>query len=371
MLATSEGTADLEVTATFVQTTSAAPVDTPVTLRLDPSVVRVRDTAVGQLEAIIDNRGGTRVRRVFLSGRDPERLVRFTFSPPSLDVLPGEIGRVRVRLEAPLPDPGQDATRQITVIAADGTKELEASGTFVQVTSPAPVETPVALKLEPSLVRVRDTTSGAVPGDRRQPAGHPAAPGHAGRHRSRTGPRFLVLATGRRGGPGSDRQGHRPGRRLPAGTRPRGHPAVLGVRLGRRQGGRGGRHLHPVDVTAGPRRADDVATGTEHRPGPQQRHRDRHRLPPTTAADRGTRRVQFGGHDPERVVRFAFNPPVLDLAPGQAGRGAGADLRTASRRRGGGQPAVHVVASDGAGTPRRPAASSRNRPTAGRCGGSC
>ena len=85
------------------------------TVRLDPSVVRVRDTAVGQLDAIIDNRGGTRVRRVFLSGRDPERLVRFTFSPPSLDVLPGEIGRVRVRLEAPLPDPGQDATHQITV----------------------------------------------------------------------------------------------------------------------------------------------------------------------------------------------------------------------------------------------------------------
>ena len=101
VLASSEGTPDLEVTATFVQTTSAAPVDTPVVLRLDPSVVRVRDTAVGQLEAIIDNRGGSRVRRVFLSGRDPERLVRFTFSPPSLDVLPGDIGRVRVRLEAP------------------------------------------------------------------------------------------------------------------------------------------------------------------------------------------------------------------------------------------------------------------------------
>ena len=75
-------------------------------VRLDPSVVRVRDTAVGQLEAIIDNRGGHRVRRVFLTGRDPERLVRFTFSPPSLDVLPGDIGRVRVRLEAPLPEPG-------------------------------------------------------------------------------------------------------------------------------------------------------------------------------------------------------------------------------------------------------------------------
>ena len=106
VLATSEGTADLEVSATFVQTTSAAPVDTPVAVRLDPSVVRIRDTAVGQLEAIIDNRSGTRVRRVFLSGRDPERMVRFTFSPPSLDVLPGEIGRVRVRLEAPLPEPG-------------------------------------------------------------------------------------------------------------------------------------------------------------------------------------------------------------------------------------------------------------------------
>ena len=101
-----------------------------------------------------------RVRRVFLTGRDPERLVRFTFSPPSLDVLPGDIGRARVRLEAPLPEPGQEATRQVTVVAADGNKEIEASGTFVQVTSPKPVETPVALKLEPSLLRVRDNPSG-------------------------------------------------------------------------------------------------------------------------------------------------------------------------------------------------------------------
>ena len=153
------------------------------------------------------------MRRVFLTGRDPERLVRFTFSPPSLDVLPGDIGRVRVRMEARLPEPGQEATRQVTVIAADGTREIEASGTFVQITSPAPVETPVALKLEPSLVRVRDTPSAQfqVIVDNRQGI-RPRRVTLAGTDPERAHGVHL-LAAGRRRRPGADRQGDRPGGR--------------------------------------------------------------------------------------------------------------------------------------------------------------
>ena len=217
----------------------------------------------------------------------------------------------------------------------------------MQITSPAPVETPVALKLEPSLVRVRDNTSGQfqVIVDNRQGI-RPRRVTLAGTDPERAlgfsfwppvvevGQGQIARATGRVDA-------------LPAGAGPRGHPAVRGLRLGRRQGGGGGRHLHPDDVTARPRRADDAATGTQHRPGPQQRRR----IATVYADNRGgsrPRRVQFGGHDPERVVRFAFNPPVIDLAPGQAARSR---CRSSRPRPDGGEEVTRpftVVASDGA-----------------------
>jgi hypothetical protein len=347
ILVTCAGTPDLQGTATFVQTTSAAPVDVPVTLRLDPSVVRVRDTAVGQLEAIVDNRGGRRVRRVFLTGRDPERLVRFTFSPPSLDVLPGDIGRVRVRLEAGLPEPGQEATRQVTVIAADGNREIEASGTFVQITSPKPVETPVALKLEPSLLRVRDSTSG----------------------------QFQVLV--------DNRQGIRPRRVTLAGSDPeralgfsfwppvvdvdRGQVARSNARVDGYPPEPGREVTRQFSVSASDGAKEVEADGTfiqiSSPPAPDEpmtlrmepsivRVRNRGSGSATVYADnRGgsrPRRVQFGGHDPERVIRFAFNPPVIDLAPGQTGA---VQVQLAAPRPDGGEQVTRpftVVASDGA-----------------------
>lgn len=346
VLASSEGAPDLEVGATFVQTTSAAPVDTPVILRLDPSVVRVRDTAVGQLEAIVDNRGGARVRRVFLSGRDPERLVRFTFSPPSLDVLPGDIGRVRVRLEAPLPEPGQEATRQVTVIGSDGKREVEASGTFVQFTSPAPVETPVALKLEPSLVRVRDSPSG----------------------------QFQVII--------DNRQGIRHRRVTLAGTDPERAlgfsfwPPVIEVDKGQVARATGRVDAYPpepgrevtrqfaVSASDGAKEVEADGTFIQSTSPPPPDEPMTVRLEPSVVRVRNSdtgvtsvyvdnrggsrqRQVRFAGHDPERVVRFAFSPTVLDLAPGQVGA---AQVRISAPRPDGGEEVNRqfaVVASDG------------------------
>ena len=351
LTASSEGMPDLEVVATFVQTTTAAPVDAPMTVRLDPSVVRVRDTVVGQLEAIVDNRGGHRTRRVFLSGRDPERLVRFTFAPPSLDVLPGDIGRARVRMEAPLPEPGQEATRQVTVIAADGSAEIETSGTFVQYTSPAPVETPVALKLEPSLIRVRDTPSAA----------------------------FQVVIDNRRG--------IRPRRVTLTGTDPERvirfqfWPPVIDVGRGQIARAQAQLDAYPPepghDVTrqfsvsasdgsgqaaAQEVQADGTFVQTTSPPPPDEpmtlrldpsvvRVRNSSGGAMTAVADnRGgarPRRVQFSGYDPERVVRFVFDPPVIDLAPGQA---AGVTVRVSAPRPDGGEQVTRpftVVAGDG------------------------
>jgi hypothetical protein len=347
IIATSPGAADLQGTATFVQTTSAAPVDTPVALKLDPSVVRVRDTAVGQLEAIVDNRAGTRVRRVFLTGRDPERLVRFTFSPPSLDVLPGEIGRARVRMEAQLPEPGQEATRQVTVVAADGNREIEASGTFGQITSPKPVETPVALKLEPSLIRVRDSTFG----------------------------QFQVVV--------DNRQGIRPRRVALAGTDPeralqfsfwppvvdvdRGQIARSNVRVDGYppEPGREVTRQFAISASDGAKEVETDGTFIQASSPPAPDEPMTLRLEPSVirvrnsgsgsttvyADNRGgsrPRRVQFGGHDPERVIRFAFTPPVIDLAPGQMG---GVRVQLSAPRPDGGAQVTRpftIVASDGA-----------------------
>ena len=347
VVATSEGTADLEAAATFVQATTAAPVDTPVTVRLDPSVVRTRDTAVGQLEAIIDNRGGSRVRRVFLTGRDPERLVRFTFSPPSLDVLPGDVGRVRVRMEAPLPDPGKEATRAVTVIAADGSRELEATGSFVQITSPAPVETPVALKLEPSLVRVRDSASA----------------------------QFQVVV--------DNRQGIRPRQVTLAGSDPERAigftfwPPVVEVGRGQVARATGRLDAYPpepgrevtrqfsVSAADGAKEVEADGTFIQSTSPPAPDEPMTLRLDPSIVRVRNSgtgvatviadnrggsrpRRVQFAGHDPERVVRFGFNPPVLELAPGQTG---GAQVQISAPRPDGGEEVNRpftIVASDGA-----------------------
>jgi len=291
-------------------------------------VVRVRDAAVAQFEVLVDNRGGHRPRRVFLSGRDPERVVRFTFFPPSLDVLPGEIGRARVRIEAPPPDFGQESTRQITVVAAESggrdapPREVEASGSFVQVTSPKPVEAPVGVRLEPSVIRVRDAPNGQLQ---------------------------VVV---------DNRRGTRPKRVTLTGTDPEQSigfsfwPAVVEVGPGQVARSQvridayppepGRDATRPFTITAsvagpdGPADQDVEGTFTQATspPPPDEpmtirlepsvlRTRNRRSASATVFADnRGgsrPRRVQFRGHDPERTVRFSFNPPVIDLAPGQSG----------------------------------------------------
>ncbi len=352
VLATSPGVPDLEAPATFVQATSAAPTDVPLTLRLDPTIVRVRDSTSGALELLIDNRAGHRSRRVFLSGRDPERLVRFTFTPPSLDVLAGEIGQARVRVEAPLPDFGQEATRQITVVASEGVgrngpREIEVAGSFVQTRAPKPVEVPVAVKLEPSLVRVRDTPNA----------------------------QFQVIVDNRRG--------TRPKRITLAGTDPEraigfsfwppvvdvapGQIARAQVRMEAYPPEPGRDSTRPFTVTAADGTTEQEVEGSfvqvTSPPPPDEpmtirlepsvlRTRNRRSASATVIADnRGgsrPRRVQFRGHDPERAVRFAFDPPVIDLAPGQSGA---ARVQISAPRPDGGEEVTRpftVAATDGA-----------------------
>ena len=340
VVATSDGSADIEATATFVQATSAV---APLMVQLDPIVVRVRDSVSGTFDLIIDNRGGRRVRRVALAGRDPERLVRFTFTPPSLDVLPDTIGRARVVVQAPPPDAGQESTRQLTISATDGGVPVELTGTFVQTTS---VSAPVVVKLEPSLVRVRDSPVG----------------------------QFQVIA--------DNRQGIRGRRVTLAGSDPERAvgfsfwPPVLEIGPGEIGRATARIEAHPPEpgaestrqfvVTASDGERDIDTSGTFVQtttpPPPDQplvlrldpslvRVRNRGTGALTAVADnRGggrPRRVYFAGHDPERVIRFGFSPEFLDLAPGQVGS---VQARISAPRPDGGAESTRpftVVASDG------------------------
>src|SRR5450755_569087 len=132
---------------------------TPLVLRLEPSIVRVKDSDPGQLQATVDNTEGNQPRRVTLTGRDPEGMVRFLFSPAVVDVPAGGRASAVLRIEAPAPEPGAQATRQLTISASDGADDVEAMVTFVQV---ADVEVPMVLRVEPSLLRVRDASRGQL-----------------------------------------------------------------------------------------------------------------------------------------------------------------------------------------------------------------
>lgn len=163
----------VETIVNVVQERSQAPADSPVRLRLERTVTRVRDATSAEIAIIVDNRRGSRDRRLIFSGRDPEGVVRFSFSQPQLYVRAGEQTRIQGSVHAPLPHPGEELERAIVVLCNDGTDESEASGSLVQTASASPITT-AQLRLEPEHVSVRnrrrgrfrvtlDNTRGALP----------------------------------------------------------------------------------------------------------------------------------------------------------------------------------------------------------------
>ena len=147
-------------TATFVQVASASPMAT-LAVRVEPSVVRVQDADGATVQVTIDNRRGRSGLRVFLTGNDAERAVRFTFSPPVVDLRPGEVRSVALRLDSWRPPPGQEWTRQFTVAAGDGHTTVDASGSLVQASSRAAIEL-LTLRLDPSVLRLPNRRRGQL-----------------------------------------------------------------------------------------------------------------------------------------------------------------------------------------------------------------
>jgi hypothetical protein len=149
-------------TATLVQTAAPPPVDVPYEVELTPSLLRARDSGVGYLRVVIDNRQGAARRRVRLSGTDPESTMHFVFDPPVVDVERGGHAEAGLRLQIALPAPGVEVNRPFTVTGWDGTREVTANGSFVITTSPPPPDRPPVVRLDPSVLRVRDTSWGGL-----------------------------------------------------------------------------------------------------------------------------------------------------------------------------------------------------------------
>jgi hypothetical protein len=281
--------------------------------------VRVRDSAVGRVRLFADNRGGTRPAVLQLEASDPEEQVLVTWTPTELRVPPGSTGTAEGRFEAPLPDPGTEVSRTITISAVDGRRTSTATATFVQVASASPMTT-LAVRLDPAVVRLRDAdvvTTQVILDNRR----------------GRAGVRIFLN--------GSD-----PERVLGFAFAPAmvdlgpGQVATVGLQLSSQRPEPGQELTHPFTVTASDGQTGVDASGSlvqsasraaievlALRLDPSVLRLDTRRrgqLNATIDNRRGAQpvRVWLKGEDPENVVNFQFAPGVLDVPAGQVATAA-------------------------------------------------
>lgn len=331
-------------TGTLVQSSAALAVDAPISIRIEPGVIRVVDSETGVFSAVIDNRGGTRWVRVGLSASDPEQSLTFSFAPSVLDVPPGRQIWTQVRVWGAAPVPGKELSRQFTLHGVDGKAEFSTTATFFQISSP-PAISQVTMKLDPAIVRLTDHGSG----------------------------QFLLVA--------DNRDGTRPVRLQLWGQDPERaihftcRPDILEVPAG------GAATAQILAIAPIPEPNQEItrqltiigtdgiktveATGTmiitTSAPAIEAVSI---RLDPTIARSPDGRigffqavvdnrsghhpvRVYLGGDDPENVIGFVITPAVLDIGPGQL---ATAQVRVEAPRPAAGQEVTRqltVLASDG------------------------
>ena len=143
-------------------TLSVPVVDAPVTVRVEPSIARVKDVDITRLSVVVDNAAANRPATVRLTGSDPELAVAFHFDPAEITVGPGESTRVRLVTTSARPEPGREVTRSLTVSATEGRRRVDATAMLVQSTSLVVEDPMVELTATPSLVRLRDDDSTVV-----------------------------------------------------------------------------------------------------------------------------------------------------------------------------------------------------------------
>ncbi|GAA1432278.1 hypothetical protein GCM10009616_21350 [Microlunatus lacustris] len=313
----SEGDRAVETALTWHQATSARTEDPPVALTLEPSVVRVRDGATGRTLLTLDNRGGREWAHLTLTATDPERLVRVGWSQRLVHVPPGRTVSVEAVLEAPLPEPGAETSRRVTVRASEGLRTCSAEATFVQTRSETPMAT-LGLRLEPAVLRIRDA-------DRAE---------------------LAVVLDNRRGQQpvrvtleGSDpERAVRFGFAAPVVTVPAGQVQAVGLRVDCRRPDPGQELARPITVTATDGQRSVEAAGSlvlsssrsamevlalRLDPSVLRLQNGRRGSLSVVVDNRGgTSPVQVAlqGDDPENSLDFRFAPPVLEVAAGHAVR---------------------------------------------------
>lgn len=186
---------------TLVQSTAAAVVNAPVRVRVEPSSIRLVDSVLADFEVQVDNRGGHSGVTVELSGTDPERRLSFAFVPARFVAVPGQVTRAGGRLRAPPPPRGTSTTHPFTVIASDGTTDVEASASLEIATSAAAIAT-AALRAHPETLNIGTRGDGefSIEVDNRRGA-EPLRVAFAGRSsdglvRARFAPPHLAVAPG-------------------------------------------------------------------------------------------------------------------------------------------------------------------------------
>lgn len=150
-----------ETTVSVLQQRSEAPENRPAQLRLEPSVLRVRDFTMADLDVVIDNRRASVDRTVTIGGRDPGSRISFTCLNPRISVAAGQISAVRITVSATAPPEGTEITHPFTVFATDEDEEVETTGSLTLISSPPAIDT-AQIRLHPSRVTVRNSASGGT-----------------------------------------------------------------------------------------------------------------------------------------------------------------------------------------------------------------
>jgi len=131
----------VSATLTLTQRTAAPPPRVPVVVRLEPSHLRSVEGRTVDFEVLVDNRASHVAAAVALTGRDPQRLVALSFAEAQLVVLPGTVASVRAQARTAPPPAGTAESRPFTVVANDGTSEVEGAGVLEVSSRPAPITT--------------------------------------------------------------------------------------------------------------------------------------------------------------------------------------------------------------------------------------
>jgi hypothetical protein len=310
-----DGSRSVEALVTLQQATSARVEDPPVTLEVEPSILRGRDSKVGKARVLVNNRGGRDWAHVRLKASDPEGVVFVIWDQTVLHVPPGRSMDAEILIEAPLPDPGTDVSRTVTISATDGRRTSTATATFVQTSSPSPMGS-LALRLEPSVLRVRDGdgASGQLVVDNR---------------RGRSGVRISL-------------EGRDPERAIDFDFSPpvvelaAGQSQAVALTLRGQRPDPGQELTRPFTVSAGDGHQSVEATGSLVQISSRAAiellavrldpsvlrlpNRRRGRLTAVIDNRKGVEPVQVSlqGDDPENAVRFRFSPSRLRVPAGQA-----------------------------------------------------